>query len=41
MEEDLWIEKREALQLEIPQEVRLMSPTDPSTRIQSIVKEDP
>ena len=40
MEEDLWIEKQEALQLEAPQEVRPLSLTDPSTRIQTIVEED-
>ena len=38
MEEDLWIEQREALQLEVPQEVK--PPTDPRTRIQAIVEED-
>ena len=37
MEEDLWIEQREALQLEIPQEVRPLYPTNLSTRIQAIV----
>ena len=40
MEEDLWIEQREALQLEVPQEVKPLSPTNPSTRIRSIVEED-
>ena len=40
MEEDLWIEQREALQIEVPQEVRPLSPMNPSTRIQAIVKED-
>ena len=40
MEEDLWIEQREALQLEVSQEVRPLSPTSPSTRIQTIVEED-
>ena len=40
MEEYLWIEQREALQLEVPQEVRPLSPTNPSTRIQNIVEED-
>ena len=40
MEEDLWIEQREALQLEVPQEVRPLSPTNLSTRIQTIVEED-
>ena len=34
MEEDLWIEQQEALQLEVPQEVRPLYPTDLSTRIQ-------
>ena len=38
MEEELWIEQREALQLEVPQEVK--PPTDPHTRIQAIVEED-
>ena len=40
MEEDLWIEQREALQIEVPQEIRLLSPMNLSTRIQSIVEED-
>ena len=40
MEEDLWIEQREALQLEIPHEVIPLSSTNPSTRIQAIVEED-
>ena len=40
MEEDLWIEQQQALQLEVPQEVRPLSPTDASTRIQTIVEED-
>ena len=40
MEEDLWIEQREALQIEIPQEIRPLSPMNLSTRIQAIVKED-
>ena len=39
-EEDLWIEPREALQLEVPQELRPLSLTNPSTRIQTIIKED-
>ena len=39
MEEDLWIEQREALQIEVPQEVRPLSPTNPSTRMQAIVEE--
>ena len=38
MEEELWIEQQEALQLEVPQEVK--PPKDPRTRIQAIVKED-
>ena len=33
MEEYLWIEQREALQLEITQEVIPLSPTNPSTRM--------
>ena len=40
MEEDLWIEQREALQIEVPQEIRPLSPTNPSTRIQAIVEEN-
>ena len=40
MEEDLWIEHQEALQIEVPQEIRPLSPTNPSTRIQAIVEED-
>ena len=40
MEEYLWIEQREALQLEIPQEVRPLSPMNLSTQIQAIVEED-
>ena len=40
MEEDFWIEQQEALQLEVHQKVRPLSPTDPSTRIQTIVEED-
>ena len=40
MEEDLWIEQWEALQLEVLHEVRPLSPTSPSTRIQTIVEED-
>ena len=40
MEEDLWIEQREALQIEVPQEIRPLSPMNPSTIIQSIVEED-
>ena len=40
MEEDLWIGQQEALQLEVPQEVRPLSPMNLSTRIQTIVEED-
>ena len=40
MEEYLWIDKREAPQIEVPQEIRPLSPTNPSTRIQAIVEED-
>ena len=40
MEEDLWIEQWEALQIEVPQEVRPLSPMNLSTRIQAIVEED-
>ena len=40
MEEDLLIEQREALQIEVPQEARPLSLTNPSTRIQTIVEED-
>ena len=39
MEEDLWIEHREALQIEVPQEIRPLSPMNPSTKIQAIVEE--
>ena len=39
MEEDLCIEKRESFQLEVPQEIRPLSPMNRSTRIQSIVEE--
>ena len=38
MEEELWIEQQESLQLKVPQEVK--PPTDPRTRIQAIVEED-
>ena len=38
MEEELWIEQREALQLEFPQEVKPL--TDLRTQIQAIVEED-
>ena len=40
MEEELWIEQWESLQLEIPQEVIPLSLTNPSTWIQAIVEED-
>ena len=40
MEEDSWIEQREALKLEIHQEIRPLSLTNPSTQIQAIVEED-
>ena len=40
MEEYFWIEQREALQLEVPQEVRALSPMNLSTKIQTIVEED-
>ena len=36
----LWIEQRESLQIEVPQEVRPLSPTNPSTRMQAIAEED-
>ena len=39
MEEDLWIEQCEALQIELPQEIRPLSPMNPSTRIQAIVED--
>ena len=39
MEEDLWIEQHEALQIEIPREIRPLSPMNTSTRIQAIVEE--
>ena len=38
MEEELWIEQREALQLEVPQGIK--PPTNPRTQIQAIVEED-
>ena len=38
MEEELWIEQRESLQLEVPQEVKTL--TDLHTQIQAIVEED-
>ena len=40
MEEYLWIEQLEALQIEVPHEVRPLSPTNPSTRMQAIIEED-
>ena len=40
MEEYLWIEQREALQIDVPHEVRPLSPMNLSTRIQSIIEED-
>ena len=40
MEEDLWIEQQESLQIESPQEVRPLSPTNLSTKMQAIVEED-
>ena len=40
MEEYLWIEQRKNIQIEVPQEVIPLSPTNPSTRMQAIVEED-
>ena len=40
MEEDLYIEQREDLQMEVSQEVRPLSPMNPSIRMQAIVEED-
>ena len=40
MEEDLWIEQQEALQIEVPQEIIHLSPMNLSTRVQAIVEED-
>ena len=40
MEEYLWIEQWEALQLEVPQEVIPLSPMNSTTKIQTIVEED-
>ena len=40
MEEDLWIEQCETLQIEVPKEIRPLSPTNPSTRMQAFVEED-
>ena len=39
MEEDLWIEQHEALQIEIPYEIIPLSPMNLSTKIQAIVEE--
>ena len=39
MEEELWIEQREALQIEVPHKIIPLSPTNLSTRIQSISEE--
>ena len=38
MEEDLWIEQCEPIQIEVPQEIIPLSPMNPSTRIQAIVE---
>ena len=40
MEDDFLIEQREALQIEVPQEIRPLSPMNLSTRMQAIVEED-
>ena len=40
MEEELWIEQREALQLRAPHEGTTLSPLNPRTRIQTIIEED-
>ena len=42
MEEDLWIEQCEALQIELPQDIRPLSPinSNVSARVQFIVEED-
>ena len=40
MEEKLWIEQLEALQLRDPNEGTTLSPLNPRTQIQTIVKED-
>ena len=40
MQEDLWIEQREALQIEFPQEIIPLSLMSLSTRMKSIVEED-
>ena len=39
MEEYLWIEQHEALQIEVPWEERPLSPMNLSTRMQAIVEE--
>ena len=39
MEEYLWIEQWESLQIEVPQEVRPLSPMNSGTRMQAIVEE--
>ena len=36
----MWIKQHGSLQIEVPQEIRPMSPMNPSTRMQSIVEED-
>ena len=40
MDEDLCIEQCEAIRTEVPLEIRPLSPTNLSTRIQAIVEED-
>ena len=40
MEEELWIEQLEALQLRAPHEGTTLSLLNPRTRIQTIVEED-
>ena len=40
IEEELWIEQPEALQLRAPNEGTTLSPLNPCTQIQTIVKED-
>ena len=39
MEEEVWIEKPEALQLRTPDEGITLSPTNPHTRIQTIIED--
>ena len=39
-EEEVWIEKLEALQLRAPNEGTTLSPLNPRTRIQTIVEDD-